>query len=324
MDLINGDTFSISALHLSIKVPYFSNSEHKNEKVTPFTFTVPPSWPTADRSAGSAALVNEVWVATSPCAAVADLPRVQQEGQARTHTHARTGDRKVQERRCCIWHGALTPGTRREMSACGGTRGNHQRIPPLRRRRRCWYRVDRRGALHSARHGEGAQAKTCGKVCSDRLHAGHRWSCGSAPISPSSRPKSESRKVSSEGVSSPSPSLSSALKTATASLLSEREPGARAPASAPSIPTDRGRGGGGGGGSSPPAPPRRAERAYPPRNRTAAAFVALCPRPTPPAPAPGPPGVGGGGGGLLVCPRPHARTARVAPPVGHDYLVITY
>eukprot|EP01052_Picozoa_sp_SAG31_P082723 SAG31_NODE_42796_length_270_cov_0.596491_1_plen_39_part_01 len=28
------DTFSISALHLSIKVPYFSNSGHKNEKVT--------------------------------------------------------------------------------------------------------------------------------------------------------------------------------------------------------------------------------------------------------------------------------------------------
>eukprot|EP01052_Picozoa_sp_SAG31_P033230 SAG31_NODE_3729_length_3943_cov_6.130593_1_plen_144_part_00 len=30
------DTFSISALHLSIKVPYFSNSGHKNEKVTPY------------------------------------------------------------------------------------------------------------------------------------------------------------------------------------------------------------------------------------------------------------------------------------------------
>eukprot|EP01052_Picozoa_sp_SAG31_P006708 SAG31_NODE_311_length_17866_cov_7.010750_4_plen_58_part_00 len=28
--------FSISALHLSIKVPYFSNSGHKNEKVTPY------------------------------------------------------------------------------------------------------------------------------------------------------------------------------------------------------------------------------------------------------------------------------------------------
>eukprot|EP01052_Picozoa_sp_SAG31_P005527 SAG31_NODE_244_length_19246_cov_20.233823_5_plen_102_part_00 len=34
--LINGDTFSISALHLSIKVPYFSNSGHKNEKVTSY------------------------------------------------------------------------------------------------------------------------------------------------------------------------------------------------------------------------------------------------------------------------------------------------
>eukprot|EP01052_Picozoa_sp_SAG31_P048283 SAG31_NODE_10033_length_1193_cov_1.053931_1_plen_63_part_10 len=28
------DTFSISALHISIKVPYFSHSGHKNEKVT--------------------------------------------------------------------------------------------------------------------------------------------------------------------------------------------------------------------------------------------------------------------------------------------------
>eukprot|EP01052_Picozoa_sp_SAG31_P037173 SAG31_NODE_4759_length_2974_cov_1.820522_3_plen_168_part_00 len=28
------DTFSISALHLAIKVPYFSHSAHKNEKVT--------------------------------------------------------------------------------------------------------------------------------------------------------------------------------------------------------------------------------------------------------------------------------------------------
>eukprot|EP01052_Picozoa_sp_SAG31_P028290 SAG31_NODE_2720_length_5190_cov_3.678256_1_plen_311_part_00 len=33
---IHGDTFSISALHLSIKVPYFSHSGHKNEKVTPY------------------------------------------------------------------------------------------------------------------------------------------------------------------------------------------------------------------------------------------------------------------------------------------------
>eukprot|EP01052_Picozoa_sp_SAG31_P004504 SAG31_NODE_187_length_20848_cov_22.521953_10_plen_117_part_00 len=31
------DTFSISALHIAIKVPYFSNSWHKNEKVTPLT-----------------------------------------------------------------------------------------------------------------------------------------------------------------------------------------------------------------------------------------------------------------------------------------------
>eukprot|EP01052_Picozoa_sp_SAG31_P012011 SAG31_NODE_692_length_12772_cov_15.543044_10_plen_198_part_00 len=34
---IHGDTFSISALHLAIKVPYFSNSGHKNEKVTTLT-----------------------------------------------------------------------------------------------------------------------------------------------------------------------------------------------------------------------------------------------------------------------------------------------
>eukprot|EP01052_Picozoa_sp_SAG31_P048157 SAG31_NODE_9951_length_1206_cov_1.357724_2_plen_184_part_00 len=37
VSLIHGDTFSISALHLSIKVPYFSNSGHKNEKVTALT-----------------------------------------------------------------------------------------------------------------------------------------------------------------------------------------------------------------------------------------------------------------------------------------------
>eukprot|EP01052_Picozoa_sp_SAG31_P004013 SAG31_NODE_161_length_21899_cov_16.832844_13_plen_95_part_00 len=35
-DLRIGDTFSISALHLAIKVPYFSNSGHKNEKVTSY------------------------------------------------------------------------------------------------------------------------------------------------------------------------------------------------------------------------------------------------------------------------------------------------
>eukprot|EP01052_Picozoa_sp_SAG31_P038491 SAG31_NODE_5154_length_2712_cov_1.642174_4_plen_93_part_01 len=34
--LTHDDTFSISALHLSIKVPYFSNSGHKNEKVTSY------------------------------------------------------------------------------------------------------------------------------------------------------------------------------------------------------------------------------------------------------------------------------------------------
>eukprot|EP01052_Picozoa_sp_SAG31_P002548 SAG31_NODE_90_length_26410_cov_175.663981_25_plen_108_part_00 len=33
---IHGDTFSISALHLAIKVPYFSNRGHKNEKVTSY------------------------------------------------------------------------------------------------------------------------------------------------------------------------------------------------------------------------------------------------------------------------------------------------
>eukprot|EP01052_Picozoa_sp_SAG31_P077765 SAG31_NODE_37177_length_306_cov_1.188406_1_plen_43_part_10 len=32
---INADTFSISAVHLSIKVPYFSDSCTKNENVTP-------------------------------------------------------------------------------------------------------------------------------------------------------------------------------------------------------------------------------------------------------------------------------------------------
>eukprot|EP01052_Picozoa_sp_SAG31_P049435 SAG31_NODE_10827_length_1093_cov_0.996982_1_plen_128_part_00 len=32
----HGDTVSISALHLAMKVPYFSNSGHKNEKVTPY------------------------------------------------------------------------------------------------------------------------------------------------------------------------------------------------------------------------------------------------------------------------------------------------
>eukprot|EP01052_Picozoa_sp_SAG31_P020540 SAG31_NODE_1548_length_7914_cov_5.353423_12_plen_145_part_00 len=38
----HGDTFSISALHLSIKVPYFSNSGHKNEKVTSYLATRRP------------------------------------------------------------------------------------------------------------------------------------------------------------------------------------------------------------------------------------------------------------------------------------------
>eukprot|EP01052_Picozoa_sp_SAG31_P038123 SAG31_NODE_5035_length_2787_cov_2.005952_3_plen_270_part_00 len=33
---IHGDTFSISLLHLAIKVQYFSNSGHKNEKVTSY------------------------------------------------------------------------------------------------------------------------------------------------------------------------------------------------------------------------------------------------------------------------------------------------
>eukprot|EP01052_Picozoa_sp_SAG31_P034064 SAG31_NODE_3926_length_3746_cov_1.757609_1_plen_44_part_10 len=33
------DTFSISALHLAIKVPYFSHSGHKNEKVTNYLAT---------------------------------------------------------------------------------------------------------------------------------------------------------------------------------------------------------------------------------------------------------------------------------------------
>eukprot|EP01052_Picozoa_sp_SAG31_P029464 SAG31_NODE_2931_length_4898_cov_2.527818_2_plen_95_part_00 len=33
---IQVDTFSISALHIAIKVPDFSNSGHKNEKVTSY------------------------------------------------------------------------------------------------------------------------------------------------------------------------------------------------------------------------------------------------------------------------------------------------
>eukprot|EP01052_Picozoa_sp_SAG31_P011039 SAG31_NODE_616_length_13519_cov_2.372876_1_plen_149_part_00 len=36
-EALQGDNFSISALHLAMKVPYFSNSWHKNEKVTPLT-----------------------------------------------------------------------------------------------------------------------------------------------------------------------------------------------------------------------------------------------------------------------------------------------
>eukprot|EP01052_Picozoa_sp_SAG31_P015725 SAG31_NODE_1018_length_10354_cov_10.995514_13_plen_163_part_00 len=39
---LQGDTFSISALHLAIKVPYFSDSWHKNEKVTPYLGTPRP------------------------------------------------------------------------------------------------------------------------------------------------------------------------------------------------------------------------------------------------------------------------------------------
>eukprot|EP01052_Picozoa_sp_SAG31_P018078 SAG31_NODE_1265_length_9070_cov_5.167205_4_plen_423_part_00 len=39
--LIHDDTFSISALHLSIKVSYFSNSGHKNEKVTSYPLPTP-------------------------------------------------------------------------------------------------------------------------------------------------------------------------------------------------------------------------------------------------------------------------------------------
>eukprot|EP01052_Picozoa_sp_SAG31_P014008 SAG31_NODE_857_length_11448_cov_15.111287_2_plen_144_part_00 len=39
--LLQGDTFSISAVLLSIKVPYFSNSWHKNEKVTALTWYAP-------------------------------------------------------------------------------------------------------------------------------------------------------------------------------------------------------------------------------------------------------------------------------------------
>eukprot|EP01052_Picozoa_sp_SAG31_P010408 SAG31_NODE_569_length_14020_cov_11.049565_15_plen_106_part_00 len=41
MQALKDDTSSISALHLAIKVPYFSNSGHKNEKVTPLTVTRP-------------------------------------------------------------------------------------------------------------------------------------------------------------------------------------------------------------------------------------------------------------------------------------------
>eukprot|EP01052_Picozoa_sp_SAG31_P017433 SAG31_NODE_1192_length_9459_cov_15.271581_6_plen_100_part_00 len=41
---INVDTFSISALHLAIKVPYFSNSGHKNEKVTSYLVRSKPAF----------------------------------------------------------------------------------------------------------------------------------------------------------------------------------------------------------------------------------------------------------------------------------------
>eukprot|EP01052_Picozoa_sp_SAG31_P014698 SAG31_NODE_922_length_10976_cov_8.838742_6_plen_166_part_00 len=47
------DTFSISALHISIKVPYFSHSGHKNEKVTNY-------------------LVNNRWIRRTQCHAFAE------------------------------------------------------------------------------------------------------------------------------------------------------------------------------------------------------------------------------------------------------------
>eukprot|EP01052_Picozoa_sp_SAG31_P018900 SAG31_NODE_1357_length_8647_cov_8.257838_7_plen_182_part_00 len=49
---IHGDTFSISALHLAIKVPYFSNSGHKNEKVTSYLIAAEP-WKVRGMSAQS-------------------------------------------------------------------------------------------------------------------------------------------------------------------------------------------------------------------------------------------------------------------------------
>eukprot|EP01052_Picozoa_sp_SAG31_P021810 SAG31_NODE_1705_length_7491_cov_3.705222_3_plen_165_part_00 len=46
------DTFSISALHLAIKVPYFSNSGHKNQKVTSYLRRAcAAGWPRCPRSA---------------------------------------------------------------------------------------------------------------------------------------------------------------------------------------------------------------------------------------------------------------------------------
>eukprot|EP01052_Picozoa_sp_SAG31_P007392 SAG31_NODE_352_length_17229_cov_9.658669_17_plen_78_part_00 len=48
------DIFSISALHLAIKAPYFSNSGHKNEKVT----TLTP--PTSQMRSRNVAALNQI------------------------------------------------------------------------------------------------------------------------------------------------------------------------------------------------------------------------------------------------------------------------
>eukprot|EP01052_Picozoa_sp_SAG31_P023807 SAG31_NODE_1986_length_6725_cov_3.779505_6_plen_160_part_00 len=53
------DNFSISALHLAIKVPYFSNSGHKNEKVTNYLSEhdiVETAYPTRARRVSHAAI----------------------------------------------------------------------------------------------------------------------------------------------------------------------------------------------------------------------------------------------------------------------------
>eukprot|EP01052_Picozoa_sp_SAG31_P013360 SAG31_NODE_801_length_12013_cov_23.812070_21_plen_205_part_00 len=66
---LKDDTFSISALHLAIKVPYFSNSGHKNEKVTALTAWVPVCRPLR-KSGREPQVRRRSWVQADRCAAV--------------------------------------------------------------------------------------------------------------------------------------------------------------------------------------------------------------------------------------------------------------